>query len=942
MKENKSKGYIVPHTHWDREWRYPIWKTRHLLVELMDEILELLDTDPSYRCFLMDGQSVPIEDYLLIRPEAEDKIKSYVKAGRIIVGPWFTLPDTWPLDAECLVRNLLKGIRYSNSLGSCLKIGYTSFGWGQIAQFPQIHAGFGIDFIVTAKRITTEHAPNAEFLWESPDGTRVLTSRLGPGGRHSFFMNACISASYGANYFGPDYKFGPQVAGVVFHRADEKCSERDHFKVTNPKDYHGEALKDGIQRAWNETNDTLAQEDRLFLCGCDFTSAVPALGRIISEANNMFDDKEFEHATLNDYVNALKESIDSSKLRVIKGELRDGPPSAGTLNAAATRAPIKQLNKKAQNMLIHTAEPLSALADTNLQAKYPRSYLALAWDYMMKSHPHDSINGVTQDKTVNDVMYRLNQAIELADVVSENAIGEILKSIDFSAYKPEDQFIVVINPSWKTRSNVMKISVDIPRDENFWDFSVVDADGNPVEIQSISRISRDAVVHDRNSRPWPYYIDRHELFINADNVPAGGYSTYKVVPGVRFGRNTIFGQACCTSKGQDIMCCHNILENEHLRVKINSNGTFDLTQKATGKVFNDMNYFEDAGDSGNYWIYHPPYHNRIYSTRNAQARTWIEENGPLCATVGIEIKMQLPEKCLVPKNYTGIDGESRRVDNEKELKIVTYLTLKRGSERVDIRTVIDNTVEDHRMRALFPTGIQAKNACSAGHFTVDKRPVVPVKDKNGEYTPGMEILPQQYFVDLSDGKSGLSVVNDCLGEYEAMDDAERTLAITLFRSVRASICTDYHVVSEYPAQKGSQLQGKLEFNYAVYPHMGDWEQGNVYDEAIDFNVPMLPVQTMWHNLGTLPLDNSFYELKSDKLVVSCFKKAEDRDSFIVRMFNPSSDAAQGTLHFAKEVKCAYITNMNEERETEIGVSNGHDVKVEAQTNKIITIEIEFE
>lgn len=35
----KNKVHIVPHTHWDREWRYPIWKNRSLLVDFMREMV---------------------------------------------------------------------------------------------------------------------------------------------------------------------------------------------------------------------------------------------------------------------------------------------------------------------------------------------------------------------------------------------------------------------------------------------------------------------------------------------------------------------------------------------------------------------------------------------------------------------------------------------------------------------------------------------------------------------------------------------------------------------------------------------------------------------------------------------------------------------------------------------------------------------------------------
>ena len=83
----KDIGYVVPQTHWDREWRYPLWKNRMLLVELMEELLQILDTQPGYRCFLFDGQVAPIEDYLEVVPEHREKVTKYIEAGPDCGGP---------------------------------------------------------------------------------------------------------------------------------------------------------------------------------------------------------------------------------------------------------------------------------------------------------------------------------------------------------------------------------------------------------------------------------------------------------------------------------------------------------------------------------------------------------------------------------------------------------------------------------------------------------------------------------------------------------------------------------------------------------------------------------------------------------------------------------------------------------------------------------------
>lgn len=70
----KKKAIILPHTHWDREWRYPVWQSRMLLVRFMDELLDILENDLAYACFLLDGQVIPVLDYLEIRPENRSQI----------------------------------------------------------------------------------------------------------------------------------------------------------------------------------------------------------------------------------------------------------------------------------------------------------------------------------------------------------------------------------------------------------------------------------------------------------------------------------------------------------------------------------------------------------------------------------------------------------------------------------------------------------------------------------------------------------------------------------------------------------------------------------------------------------------------------------------------------------------------------------------------------
>src|SRR5262249_45944511 len=84
--------YLVPHTHWDREWYRPFQSFRISLVDAVDEVLDLLETDPRMR-FTLDGQLATVDDYVEIRPEGEERIRALVLDGRLAIGPWLTLMD---------------------------------------------------------------------------------------------------------------------------------------------------------------------------------------------------------------------------------------------------------------------------------------------------------------------------------------------------------------------------------------------------------------------------------------------------------------------------------------------------------------------------------------------------------------------------------------------------------------------------------------------------------------------------------------------------------------------------------------------------------------------------------------------------------------------------------------------------------------------------------
>ncbi|MEF9878061.1 MAG: glycoside hydrolase family 38 C-terminal domain-containing protein [Clostridia bacterium] len=872
-----KQAWIVTHTHWDREWRYPLWENRLYLSDMMDELLQILDTQPDYAGFLMDGQTVMVEDYLAMHPQNIEKVKRYIKEGRIDVGPWYTLPDLYPVCGESLVRNLLRGKRSAAELGRRLNVAHESFGWGQTAQLPQIYHEFGLDFVVVAKNVSQSRCPNCEFIWEAPDGTQVLATRLGEHARANFFMNAYLNITTGKDYNSDEYFMKLGQDGQVFHEADRQGFWEDYFVIQAQPSLHEERIASSIDRAWSAMDATLLPQKRLLMNGSDSSTAQPELTQIIQKAQAVHPELELHLGMLENYVRLFEKEVDRSQLHILRGELRDGPACKCSANALSTRPRLKMLNKRAENALFRMAEPLCMMANINLQ-----SFLDTGLTYLLLSHPHDSINGVTQDKTAEDTMFRLNQALEIGEAVSNEACKHLLRHMNFSAYQDDEVLLVLFNTLPTTRSQVLHTYIDFPQAWNVWDFDVLDGD-RVLPKAVLSRKEVVTPVANLHSRPLPYEVDRYEVLIYAEQIPAMGYQTLHIRKTKAFHRKTIFWPEMRRMDGTELATAVNAMENEYLSVTVNGNGTCSITHKESGETYSQLNYIEETGDHGDYWIYYPPYHNQTHTSLGVQASIWQEENTALSATIGVRYELCIPAYGLC--NEHSVQGDSRRSDETVSMPVTCYYTLEKGARGLKVRTVIQNTARDHRVRVGFDTGIAAQEACSAGHFTIDKRPTV----NEGAFDPEMQTLPKQNFVSLRSGSRGFAVLDDCTCEYEAAPSGQ--LFLTLLRGVRNIICTEFRSAGIFAHENGGQSMGTLTYDYLLMPFLGG--EAQLLDEAECFRTQPKAVQTS-KGMGQMPDRRSLFELPKP-LVLSAFKKSEDGHGEILRVYNPTAQAVTAPL-----------------------------------------------
>lgn len=928
-----SRGYeihVIANTHWDREWLYNFQETRQMLVELMDLLLDVLDKEPRYKSFLLDGQSVPIEDYLEIRPENRARLDKHVADGRLLIGPWYTLPECFTVNGESLVRNLTYGHRVSREHGNVMKVGHTAFSYGQNSQMPQIYRGFGVEVMLFYHGVSHDQVAN-EFIFEAADGTRILGSQMSSGARYNFYHNVYRPAVFGKDITERLYRW--TEGGLPFHLCREDRSMGHHILLDPVRGFDKERARQCI-KALRDKEAAIATTPYLaFMMGHD--SSIPDLVEmdLIDEARKVLKGDTILHSRLPDLVEKVKKA--AKNLKVLKGERRTPVLMNQRIHlysdVLSSRTRIKRLNALAEQALQRWAEPFAVLA-WRLGAAFPASSLDLAWKTLLKSQPHDSISSSGIDDIERDVRDRLRQAINLSDSVLARSLQHIQKRIDNSGAGKDDVLVTVFNASPRPRTEVVTAVVDVPNTSAMSGFEVADAGAKrkAEPVQLAVRKPHSAVVNHAADATYMLESEQVKFHFEAKDIPAFGYSTFKLVPTKTFGRG-------------GLVCGLNAMENEHLCVAINDDSTFSVLHKASGEWYDGLNSFEDGGEVGNAWMHIEPAIDRIVSSVGAPVSIALEENGPLLARYRIDCEMTIPATFDEAggdawRRLDGGGSSARRSEETALLRVTSWITLRKGARSVEVTTRFNNTAKHHRLRVLFPTNRKTAVCHVETPFDVVDRPAVHGEDS--PWQAANATFPMQRFVDLSDKNGGLAIINDGLREYEVTLGKERAIAITLMRAYEIALTTVSKRWERHPEMELSQCPGDHEFRYLIYPHAGTWDKGDVLSEVERLNVPMELAQVGPHK-GDLPQRSGFLHVEPATAVVSALKQSEDGKAVVLRIFNPTSKTVTATILAGSKIRSAQLVTLEEVTVKKLSPQS-RSVKVAMAPKRIVTVKLDLQ
>jgi mannosylglycerate hydrolase len=845
---------IVPHSHWDREWYESYQEFRLNLVDMLDMLLPLLESDASYPYFMLDGQMAVVDDYLEVRPETEGRLRALAAAGRISMGPWYILMDEFLSSGETIIRNLQMGIGRGTAFGGVMDVGYLPDMFGHIAQMPQILQLAGFAHAVVWRGVPSAVTKNA-FIWEAPDGSSVRAEYLPVG--------------YGNGAALPD------DAKALVRRAEDLVQEVEPFLIA------------GL----------------LCMNGSDHLFPQPGLGRVVAEANELQSALAFEITSLPDYL----ASAPTESLERWKGELRSGFRSNMLMGVTSNRVDVKRTGAQATRALERRAEPLAALFQT--PAEWPEQLLSLAWKEMVRNSAHDSICACSVDEVVDAVLNRYGEAGAIATGLAERAVRSFARSL-------AEPGTYVLNPVQQRRGGLVELVVDAATAPS-GDVQVVSEraglpgsmvlDANTVRtvlaMLQGPKIDNDAWVHDiaieedeeglhvtvtlgaeerpnvpiarakqdiysrLGARPdVMVHVNLHQppirrIVARVDDVAGYGWQIFTPAPLVH-----------PVEVGQPVTPV--VLSNGLVTVEVDgTSGTFSVNGRpGYGRLV-------DGGDLGDSYNYSPP---RLDSLIDAPGSVAVEvvESGPVRARITITSAYLWPDH---------VDGSSQERVGEHHVEVQTLLELRADEALVRVATSFVNPSRDHRLRVHLPLPEPAVTSEAESAFTVVQRGLT-AEGRPDEY--GLPTAPSQRFV----SSGGLTVVHDGVCEYELVDiepgpdgDAAASIALTVLRAtgMLSRLGMTYRPFPAGPLTpvEGLQMTGRrTTLNYALA--LGPVDPYAIADDVL---LPFEVVSSLGG--GSRPATGS--ALAIDGAQVSAVRRVAG--VLEVRVFNPTRRPARVTL-----------------------------------------------
>ncbi len=282
-------------------------------------------------------------------------------------------------------------------------------------------------------------------------------------------------------------------------------------------------------------------------------------------------------------------------------------------------------------------------------------------------------------------------------------------------------------------------------------------------------------------------------------------------------------------------------------------------------------------------------------------------------------------KVLTASKVTPVDEGCRkgfRVDYEYHDSAMTqYIWLYDNLERIEVKNELDWHEHKQMMKIAFPLQVHATKA----NYEVQFGNVERNTHKNTSWDAAKFEVCGQKWVDLSEYGYGVSLLNDC--KY-GFNTEENVLKLTALKCGR------------YPNAEADQ--GSHEFSYAIYPHGGDYREGQTVQAAYSFNQPLEAVSVASTMADAAKLDDEFglVSVDNQNIVIETVKCAEEGTDMILRMYDAYNCSSNVTLHFGIPVKKVWLCDLMENNLEGLEIADDNSVNLKVKNFEIVTLRME--
>lgn len=389
--------------------------------------------------------------------------------------------------------------------------------------------------------------------------------------------------------------------------------------------------------------------------------------------------------------------------------------------------------------------------------------------------------------------------------------------------------------------------------------------------------------------------DNYITVIFAAKVPSIGFSVFDVRPA---DKQIMYNT--------DIEVKENVLENKNLIVEIDKNGDIAriYDKKANREVLEKPVRLAFLKEKPKEWP--------------AWNMDWNDRKEPPIDYVGGPAKITIVEK--------GPVRVSLRIDRQARNSFFTQYVRLTSDDRsgiVEVKNEIDWQSKGVCLKAEMPLTVSN----SVATYTFGLGTIERTNNDSKKYE-----VPSHEWFDLTDkdGSYGVSVIEDC--KYGSDKPADNILRLTLLYTPGTR--------GKYDDQ-ATQDWGRHEFIYGIYGHSGDWRCAKSHWQGRKLNQPMIAFESDAVQKGQAGKKFSMVNVDTDQIEIKAFKKAENSDSYIIRVQEVmGKPAANATLSIGGGIaKAAQVDG--QEREVKSIKLNDGKINFDMQANGILSFAVQL-